>query len=235
MGVRIGDAVRKFMETGFAHDDRARVAEPGDDRRVLVRHGVKAPVGTRCGRHPGDVDEIFDGHRDTGQGAGRAARAEGVVDTLRGVQRLVGHHVKKAIQQAIMDGNVLQECLGDFNRGDRSAGDATGDLRGGRKPQVFHRYGGVNVMAGGRSSSGSMRSRPASARRRRTSGRTAVNRSGENSYPRVRAITSSCSRLSVAGSFRSIISGSRIRAYATPSFSRSAIASTTRAHSSGVL
>src|SRR5881396_3154911 len=62
------------METGFAHDDRARVAEPGDDRRVLVRHGVKAPVGTRCGRHPGDVDEIFDGHRDTGQGTGRPAR-----------------------------------------------------------------------------------------------------------------------------------------------------------------
>ena len=148
VGIRIGDAVGKLMQTGLAHDNRTRRAQPGHDRRVLVRQDVKPWVCARRRRHAGDVDDVFDGYGDTGQRARRTAGADGVVDTPGGVQRLVGHHVEETIQRTIVVGNPSQACFDHPQRRHRSTGDTPRDLRGRCEAEVFHRHCGVNLIAG---------------------------------------------------------------------------------------
>ena len=128
----------EFHGVGLAEDDRARRAQPRDDRRVR-RGGRDAGAAARAaaGRQPGDVDEVLDPDRRAGERPERRAKPAQFVDAPR-----VGHGARgverdEGVQPGIARGDVGERRGHDLLGAPRAARQSRPDFGDGPQ-RCFH-------------------------------------------------------------------------------------------------
>jgi hypothetical protein len=125
--VFIGDAQRDLVQIRAADDDRARVAQPPDDRRITPR-GEAGAVDPRTGRR-GPVapqDQVLDRDRDAGQWSG-AASGDGRVNPL-GVTPRGGVQGDERVEPRVQRRDALERAFQGQDRRDLTSLYRAGDV-----------------------------------------------------------------------------------------------------------
>ena len=87
-----GGEVGELGQVRLAQDDRAGRPQPGDQERVPARKRVPQGERARGGRQSGDIDVVFDQHRDAVQRAAHAVVPAFGVEPARLFQGVRGEH-----------------------------------------------------------------------------------------------------------------------------------------------